>query len=82
VAYDLPYSQHSSTSVSDSVAFAIPTSYSSSYSMYLLAAKTVTADGPARWFLYEMAPMSAQTGQCQVAVHDYLQASNRHRELS
>lgn len=48
--------------------------------MYLLAAETVTADGPARCYLYEMAPMSAQAGQCQVAVHDSLPAARRHRE--
>jgi len=29
-----------------------------------------------------MAPMSAQAGQCQVAVRDSLPAAHRHRELS
>jgi len=49
--------------------------------MYLLAVETVTADGPARCLLYEMAPMSAQDCQCRVAVHGSLQAAHRHREL-
>jgi len=37
--------------------------------MYLLVAETVTAGGPARCCPYEMAPMSAQAGQRQVAVY-------------